>query len=151
GGNRRGARRRYVNLMITMLLGGLWHGAAWTFVAWGGLHGIYLVINHGWERAKGSLGFKNSTPLTRSASRIVTFVVVLVAWVFFRAQPFIAAIPLLRGMVGFYGLFTPSPATTSLHPSMPIAAAILAILIAAVWALPNSQEILAHFRPAKQP
>ena len=49
GGNRHGAARRYVNLMITMLLGGLWHGAAWTFVIWGGMHGIYLLVNHAWR------------------------------------------------------------------------------------------------------
>src|SRR5207253_93029 len=49
GGNRRGRVLRYVNLMITMLLGGLWHGAAWTFVAWGALHGAYLCINHAWS------------------------------------------------------------------------------------------------------
>ena len=49
GGNRRGRVLRYVNLMITMLLGGLWHGAAWTFVAWGALHGVYLCINHAWN------------------------------------------------------------------------------------------------------
>ena len=50
GGNRRGPWLRYVNLAITMLLGGLWHGAAWTFVVWGALHGAYLCINHGWSR-----------------------------------------------------------------------------------------------------
>ena len=49
GGNRHGRVRRYVNLMITMLLGGLWHGAGWTFVVWGGLHGVYLCINHAWN------------------------------------------------------------------------------------------------------
>ena len=49
GGNRHGRVLRYVNLMITMLLGGLWHGAAWTFVVWGALHGVYLCINHAWN------------------------------------------------------------------------------------------------------
>ena len=48
GGNRHGPALRYVNLGITMLLGGLWHGAAWTFVVWGALHGVYLCINHAW-------------------------------------------------------------------------------------------------------
>src|SRR5205807_252727 len=50
GGNRYGERRRYVNLFITMLLGGLWHGANWTFVLWGGLHGVFLAINHAWRK-----------------------------------------------------------------------------------------------------
>src|SRR6056297_2057846 len=56
GGNRHGSGRRYQNLMITMLLGGLWHGAGWTFVAWGALHGIYLVINHAWWFLQETLG-----------------------------------------------------------------------------------------------
>ena len=56
GGSRLGAPRRYANLMITMLLGGLWHGAGWTFVIWGGLHGIFLVINHAWHGLRRALG-----------------------------------------------------------------------------------------------
>ncbi len=52
GGNRKGVGRRYANLMLTMLLGGLWHGASWTFVIWGALHGAFLMINHGWLAAK---------------------------------------------------------------------------------------------------
>lgn len=151
GGNRRGSLRRYANLMITMMLGGLWHGAGWTFVAWGSLHGIYLAINHGWESARGYLAFEDTAPLTCFASRIATFVVVVVAWVFFRAQTFGAASVLLQGMLGFYGLLTPSPAAASLQVPTPIAATILVTLIVAVWTLPNSQEMLAHFRPAKQP
>ena len=58
GGNRKGSLRRYLNLMITMLLGGLWHGAGWTYVAWGGLHGLYLLANHGWR----NLGSGRSLP-----------------------------------------------------------------------------------------
>ena len=54
GGNRQGRVRRYVNLMLTMLLGGLWHGAAWTFVVWGGLHGGYLIVNHAWRWLRGT-------------------------------------------------------------------------------------------------
>ena len=57
GGNRHGRARRYVNLMLTMLLGGLWHGASWTFVIWGGLHGAYLVVNHGWQCLREKLGW----------------------------------------------------------------------------------------------
>ena len=84
GGNRRGRVLRYVNLMVTMLLGGLWHGAAWTFVVWGALHGAYLCVNHAWSR---------SAPQLRRASRarphrraMLTFLAVVVAWVFFRAE-----------------------------------------------------------------
>ena len=60
GGNRHGRARRYVNLMLTMLLGGLWHGASWTFVIWGGLHGAYLVVNHGWQWLREKLGWQRA-------------------------------------------------------------------------------------------
>ena len=69
GGNRRGRARRYLNLMVTMLLGGLWHGANWTFVAWGGLHGLYLIINHAWRSLTDRspvLGRLNKTPASRA-------------------------------------------------------------------------------------
>ena len=56
GGNRLGEKRRYLNILITMLLGGLWHGAAWTFVFWGFLHGTFLIINHAWQLMKTKLG-----------------------------------------------------------------------------------------------
>ena len=59
GGNRRGKLRRYINLMITMLLGGLWHGANWTFLIWGGLHGLYLIINHVWLSFSGWIGYES--------------------------------------------------------------------------------------------
>src|SRR4051812_33039302 len=91
GGNRQGPARRHVNLMITMLLGGLWHGASWTFVAWGGLHGAYLVINHLWNIYRpGRLPLFMGTALT--------FLAVVVAWVFFRAGSFGGAANMLRGM-----------------------------------------------------
>ena len=58
GGNRLGEQRRYINLMVTMLLGGLWHGAGWNFLVWGGLHGVYLSINHVWREWRGGPGSK---------------------------------------------------------------------------------------------
>jgi hypothetical protein len=145
--------------MITMLLGGLWHGAGWTFVAWGGLHGLYLIVNHGWERTKTNLGFRNSTPVTRALGRLTTFLVVVVAWVFFRAQSFGAASILLKGMVGFYGLTIPPPTLDTLKAKIPfwaagdftVAAIVLGILVVAVSILPNSQQILAAYPSPKQP
>src|SRR5438045_5074697 len=93
GGNRRGSVRRYVNLMITMLLGGLWHGASWTFVVWGGLHGIYLAINHAWrflrDRVAGLAAAGASGALRligRSLAMTLTLFAVVIAWVFFRAH-----------------------------------------------------------------
>ena len=85
GGNRKGRRRRYLNLFITMLLGGLWHGAAWTFVAWGALHGAYLAINH-YAR---ECGFSARFPAL--AGFALVNLLVVIAWVFFRAETFESA------------------------------------------------------------
>ena len=86
GGNRRGPVRRYVNLGIVMLLGGLWHGANWTFVVWGAVHGLMLALNHAWR----AIPFSNSFVFkTRPAERIATFttfVAVTLAWIPFRAD-----------------------------------------------------------------
>lgn len=89
GGSRRGSWRTYVNLMITMLLGGLWHGAAWTFVVWGGLHGSYLVVHRLWSRLGWApLERLRATSAWAWASRILLFHAVCVGWVFFRASTF---------------------------------------------------------------
>src|SRR6202162_1284956 len=82
GGNRRGPALRYVNLMITMALGGLWHGAAWTFVIWGVLHGLYLCLNHAWINYGPAIG-PRVAPLANLAAFALTFLAVVVAWVFF--------------------------------------------------------------------
>ena len=99
GGNRKGPRRTYVNLMTTMLLGGLWHGASWTFVAWGGLHGAYLAIER-WLQER----FGGRRAVTGTWSRIglalLTYILVNVTWVFFRARDFPSAWRLLESMVG---------------------------------------------------
>ena len=83
GGNRHGGVRRYVNIMLTMLIGGLWHGANWTFVAWGGLHGLFLLVNHGWRSLRGE---RESSPFRQWIARIFTFLLVILAWVFGRPQ-----------------------------------------------------------------
>jgi len=100
GGNRRGTVRRYVNLFLTMLLGGLWHGAGWTFVLWGAVHGVYLAVNHGWHAVRRRLGhdLERSTALGRATSRLITFIAVIVGWVFFRADNLGAASRLLQSM-----------------------------------------------------
>jgi alginate O-acetyltransferase complex protein AlgI len=103
GGSRHGPVRRQMNLMITMLLGGLWHGASWTFVVWGGLHGAYLQVNHAWRhlvskspRLKGAI--ERNPRLFMLGGWALTFVAVVVAWVFFRATSFHAAANMLAGM-----------------------------------------------------
>lgn len=94
GGNRKGPARTYVNLFIVMLLGGLWHGAAWNFVVWGGLHGALLAI----ERARGKAALYGRLP--GPARVAVTFVILLVTWVFFRAHDLSAAGRYLGYMMG---------------------------------------------------
>ena len=98
GGNRRGARRTYANLMITMLLGGLWHGASWNFVVWGGLHGLYLVT-HKLLRA-GTVA--TNEPDRRDVPAIgVTFTLVSLTWIFFRAPDFAASAEVFRAFTRF--------------------------------------------------
>lgn len=94
GGNRRGNVRTYVNLMLTMLLGGLWHGASWTFLAWGGIHGGWLAI----ERRLGVKATTHVTGMRLWARRVLTFHVVCLAWILFRAASFGQALAVLRGL-----------------------------------------------------
>lgn len=101
GGNRKGPARRYLNLFITMLLGGLWHGAAWTFVIWGALHGGFLAVNHLWN-AKVRRNAKPGRP-ARVLGWFLTFIFVMIAWVVFRAESMHAAIEIYKGMLGMHG------------------------------------------------
>jgi alginate O-acetyltransferase complex protein AlgI len=102
GGNRKGKLRRYVNLMTTMVLGGLWHGANHTFLIWGALHGCYLMINHAWRSV---FPQRRHPSFARSlVSGTVTFLAVAAAWVFFRAEDIPSAFNLLRGIAAFNGI-----------------------------------------------
>ncbi len=106
GGNRKGDLARYRNLFVTMLLGGLWHGAGWNFVIWGGLHGFYLTVNHLWR----ALPFYKSisSGVTYSyASWGLTFLCVVIGWVFFRAESLDAALLMLTTMTGMAGIEVP--------------------------------------------
>ena len=99
GGNRKGPARTHVNLMLTMLLGGLWHGAAWTFVVWGGLHGLYLVVERFARQRIGSWPVWDRA-LTRFGLIVLTYLLVNITWVFFRAQDFPTAWRVLSAMLG---------------------------------------------------
>jgi D-alanyl-lipoteichoic acid acyltransferase DltB (MBOAT superfamily) len=105
GGNRKGTLLTYRNLMLTMLLGGLWHGAAWTFVVWGGIHGTGLAI----ERA---LGWRPATAAAQWFGRILTFHVVCFAWIFFRADSFSRAGQVLERLVTAWGQSSPLVTTS---------------------------------------
>ena len=98
GGNQKGAGRTYINLMITMLLGGLWHGANWTFVVWGGLHGCWLALERFFaEDLKKPIDIKLGT----TVSRTLTLTVVFTAWIFFRATTLRQAVGMLAAMGDF--------------------------------------------------
>ncbi|WP_038035282.1 MBOAT family protein [Thermopetrobacter sp. TC1] len=96
GGNIKGEARRYVNIMITMLLGGLWHGASWNFVIWGGLHGLMLLFNHAWLNVRKSMQLKG---LPKVLAVVITFVAVAMAWTFFRAETFSGALNILKSLI----------------------------------------------------
>ncbi len=105
GGNRKGETRTYINLFATFLLGGIWHGAGWTFVLWGALHGIALMIHRFWQK----LGFKMHNLL----AWFITFNFLNITWVFFRAKEFDDALKVLHGM--FFGtLVLPTPLESKL-------------------------------------
>lgn len=118
GGNRKGQLSRYSNLLITMLLGGLWHGAGWNFVIWGGLHGAYLVFNHSWQFILGKmqLTYIQSKFLYHYLAWFLTMIAVIIGWVFFRAISLDGALNILQGMIGFNGISLPNAIFVKLTP-----------------------------------
>jgi alginate O-acetyltransferase complex protein AlgI len=124
GGNRHGAARTYFALMATMLLGGLWHGASWTFVAWGGLHGLYLSAERG---LRARFGAYRPGPLALIGLGLLTYALVNVTWVFFRAHTFGKAWGVLGGMFGAHGDARPILPTADLAMT---AAIVLGLLVA---------------------
>jgi len=145
-----------------MLLGGLWHGAGWTFILWGGLHGMYLVTNHAWHYIQQRLKLEglNQLSLWRVFSWFLTFVSVVNGWVFFRAENFDAALVILRGMYGFDGVALPNAITARLGGLSSIISDLgittfigggsqfiftylwLALLMFIAFTLPNTQQIM---------
>jgi alginate O-acetyltransferase complex protein AlgI len=117
GGNRYGPARTYFSLLATMLIGGLWHGASWTFVVWGGLHGLFLSAERMLRKP-----FRHYRPgrLVSAALGLLTFLLVDIAWVFFRAKTFGQAMVILRGMFGMN------------HHAQPVVAAIYLITTALI-------------------
>ncbi len=136
GGNRKGVARRYLNLTVTMLLGGLWHGAGWNFVLWGGLHGLYLVINHTWRKLTNSTGLAKNMG-THTIGVLITFVAVMIAWVPFRATSMSATKNIWSGMIGLNG---------SEGDSTTLGWYVVGLVI--IWALPNTQQWLSKYSPA---
>jgi D-alanyl-lipoteichoic acid acyltransferase DltB (MBOAT superfamily) len=150
GGNRHGAARRYVNLMLTMLIGGLWHGAGWNFVLWGGLHGAYLAINHLWQALTGGRR-RPPTRVGTLAGGLLTFICVAVAWVPFRANGLPATETILAALAGWYG-WLPGHEMASVvgvlgegSPRWLDGWRWVALLLPGVWLLPNTQEFFSRY------
>ncbi len=168
GGNRRGKVSRYFNLMATMLLGGLWHGAGWTFVVWGGLHGLYLAANHAWHRVRLLMGYSGvaSSRASKFMAWFITFIAVVVGWVFFRASDIHSAIAILEGMAGVNGVALPNAIVARLGDagqwlqSLGVGVYLgggsyfvstylwVCTLLVAVLFMPNTQQIMSRFEPA---
>jgi hypothetical protein len=127
-------------LFLTMLLGGLWHGAGWTFVIWGGLHGAYLAINHAWRGLRQKLGqdLDGGSLPGRLAGGFLTFAAVVFAWVFFRADNLQAGLAISQSMLGLNGF------AFSGHFQLNRIAELLLI----AWAMPNTQQVMGRFEPA---
>lgn len=168
GGNRKGKLRKYLNLLITMLLGGLWHGAGWTFISWGFLHGIYLIINHLWRNIRLTFIPSNKKILYFSvlSSRILTMVSIVFAWVLFRSDSFSGALNIYKGLFAYNGISLPehyyyrlgSISEYLLEMGISFSGLkyfygtqqifVILSLIIMVSFMPNTQEIFSRYKPA---
>ncbi|WP_425402999.1 MBOAT family O-acyltransferase [Hwanghaeella sp.] len=167
GGGRVGQVRRYGNILTVMLLGGLWHGAGWTFILWGALHGVMILINHGFQDLRHRLfpAAGKSGPVTGAICTIFVFLLVVVAWVPFRAESIDSALALLQAMSGFDGLVMPPTYAGLLDPiagaiGLPVEYRILSfydgrtqigymlLLLAIAWLMPNTHQIMHKVDPA---
>lgn len=133
GGNRKGLPRTLTNLMLTFIIGGLWHGAGWTFLFWGFLHGAALIVHRLWQKV--------GKPLPKWLAWFITFQFVNVAWVFFRAGDWDDAIRILKGMIGLQGF-----ALTRMDFYPQCALLVVVFMLIALFAK-NSGERMAAFRP----
>ena len=168
GGNRLGQLKKYNNILLTMVLAGVWHGSGWTYAIWGGLHGFYLIINHLWQAISISTNqifnpFNNK--VGKLLSRALTFIVVVIAWVIFRAENMQVAEEMYKGMIGLNGVSIPSPlvkhfgelkeqmqtwgVSFPLEGKRPFVNTYKWIVISmvTVWLTPNIYQFMQNFEP----
>lgn len=144
GGNRKGPTRTSANLMITMLVGGLWHGASWTFVVWGGLHGLYLLIERRLSQYLGHLTVWKTLP-ARAILSVLTFALVCITWVFFRATSFRQAFTITASMLG---LGSSLPTLRIDTPEALMCLGVIFMLVLTHWVMRNTTiEALAARAP----
>jgi D-alanyl-lipoteichoic acid acyltransferase DltB (MBOAT superfamily) len=135
GGNRRGPIRRYANIFVVMLLGGLWHGASWSFVVWGALHGAALAINHLWRTLRPN---RRQTWCGIIVGWCATFWFVVIAWVFFRATSMVGAVGIVQSMFGV----APAPALGRAALFDPQGWLLIVLLLTIALLLPNTAEFM---------
>ncbi|MBX9686317.1 MAG: hypothetical protein K2X27_06415 [Candidatus Obscuribacterales bacterium] len=141
GGGRCSRFQKHRNLLITMLLGGLWHGAAWHFVIWGAFHGAGLVVNHSYDEVAGKsavLQKFHASVLGKIFSSVLTFLAVLVGWVFFRADNSEQACQILRAMVS---IKESGPVLEMLYQSPVTVALVLYSAYASIYSLPRFKSL----------
>ena len=148
GGNRHGKVRRYMNLMITMLLGGLWHGAGWTFVIWGGLHGIYLAANHLFRTSFRLRSASEQTWIGSACNWALTFTAVVVAWVPFRSKDVSSALHMLGAMFGLNGVTFSGQFANGLADWNVGFVWVTSLLILCLT-MPNTLQIMSRYRIAQ--
>ena len=152
GGNRKGEVKKYRNLLITMTLCGIWHGAGWNFVFWGALHGIYQIINNLWKKTK--------IKIPKIVGRILTFFSVMVGWIFFRAETFKDGINVFKKLFDFNNIIIGKQNINDFgflekfgikfdnivsSFSIPKVAAIIMLILIVVMFIPSSQKIVDKF------
>ena len=148
GGNRSGMLGEKGNLALTMLLGGLWHGAGWNFVIWGGLHGAFLIISHSWTNSEVGQQVREAVPnkLYCLLTWSLTLLAVMVAWVFFRAETFSGAFLVLQAMFGLQNTLL-GAMELSLLNDFDFYLNLLIIMGFLSLCMPNSIEFTGKFRP----
>lgn len=146
GGNRKGVVRRYVNLMATMVLGGLWHGASWSFIIWGFLHGLYLGVNHGFRALCGPALTErlDRSRLFGVASWLITMLAVIMAWVLFRAETLQGAYRVLQGMLLAVPIIPTHALLWNAGLTLAVGGLWCAVLGAVACLAPNSNRIGDH-------
>ncbi len=142
GGNKRGLARTFQSLMITMFLGGLWHGASWTFVVWGLLHGFYLCAERALKYAFGKNPALASVP-AKFVYGALTFYFVNIAWVFFRSDSFSRAAAMLKSMSGFHGFQGPEILTSLQVRSVLLATAAI-LTVHTIFRRETLKQVVAH-------
>ncbi len=141
GGNRYGKIFRLRNIFLTMLIGGVWHGAAWTFIIWGAIHAALITINHGLRLWAPQLDRWNG-PASDALKRSVTLLCIMLAWVFFRADDLPAAASIIAG------LSSPASAGLALDPAI---LALMAFAAALALFSPNSLEVAGYVEDLRKP